>query len=57
MRHLVRSDEQQKIEKRRQLMSELLAISEAQIARGDVSHMTIDELMERGRKRRLAKKK
>jgi antitoxin ParD1/3/4 len=44
VRHLIRQDEQHKVNHRRQLMSQLLAISEAQIARGDVSTITLDQL-------------
>lgn len=57
VRHLVRCDQERILQKRREQWQQLLVISEAQIARGDVSHITVDELIARSEAKIAAKRK
>ena len=57
VRHLIRSDQERAQQLRREQWGQLLAISESQIARGDVSHITVDELIARSKSKITAKRK
>ena len=46
IRHLIRLDEQRALEQQRELWGRLLAVSEAEINEGKLSHITVDALIE-----------